>query len=251
VVVFRDIGERVSARERLRDHASELQARNEDLHAFSHTVAHDLKGPLNLLIGFAEALQSDQTDLSSEQMDEYLGMIAQTGHKMANIVDELLLLAEIRQKEAILRPLSMADIVAEAQEGLSQMIEESEVEILVPDSWPTALGHGPWIEQVWANYISNGIKYGGRPPRLQLGAAPDSADSIRFWVRDNGPGLTPEEQAQLFKPFTRLSRARATGHGLGLSIVRHIVEKLGGQVGIESVVGQGSLFFFTLAPAGE
>ena len=76
---------------------------------------------------------------------------------------------------------------------------------------------------------------------------------IRFWVRDNGPGLTPEEQARLFAPFERLHRGRAEGHGLGLSIVRRIVEKLGGQAGVESEPGQGSLFFFTLpaAPPGN
>jgi signal transduction histidine kinase len=69
---------------------------------------------------------------------------------------------------------------------------------------------------------------------------------VRFWVRDSGPGLTPEDLARLFNPFTRLSRIRFSGHGLGLSIVRRIVEKLGGQVGAESQAGQGSLFFFTL-----
>jgi two-component system sensor histidine kinase/response regulator len=119
------------------------------------------------------------------------------------------------------------------------------------------VGHGPWIEEVWANYISNALKYGGSPPRIELGADPPppsppsggtegEARMVRFWVRDNGPGLTPEEQARLFTPFTRLEQVRAKGHGLGLSIVRRIVEKLGGQVGVESEVGQSSTFSFTL-----
>jgi signal transduction histidine kinase len=75
--------------------------------------------------------------------------------------------------------------------------------------------------------------------------------TVRFWIRDNGPGLTPEEQTRLFTPFTRLDQAHAKGHGLGLSIVRRIVEKLGGQVGVESKVGQGSLFTFTLPGAAS
>jgi two-component system sensor histidine kinase/response regulator len=74
---------------------------------------------------------------------------------------------------------------------------------------------------------------------------------VRFWVRDNGSGITPEDQARLFVPFTRLSQARAGGHGLGLSIVRRIVEKLGGQVWVESQVGQGSVFCFTLPGAAS
>jgi len=84
---------------------------------------------------------------------------------------------------------------------------------------------------------------------VQLGAEAQPDGMVRFWVRDNGHGLSPEEQARLFTPFTRLDQARAKGHGLGLSIVRRIVEKLGGQVGVESLVGQGSSFFFTLPGA--
>jgi two-component system sensor histidine kinase/response regulator len=99
---------------------------------------------------------------------------------------------------------------------------------------------------VWTNYLTNAIQYGGRPPRLELGATRQTGDRLCFWVRDNGAGLAPEEQNLLFSPFTRLDQARARGHGLGLSIVRRIIEKLGGQVGVESQVGQGSLFSFTL-----
>ncbi len=107
------------------------------------------------------------------------------------------------------------------------------------------------MEEVWFNYISNAIKYGGQPPRVELGAdfPPDAPGMVRFWVRDNGPGLTPEEQSRLFTPFTQV-RHTGRGHGLGLSIVKRIVEKLGGQVSVESQPGQGSTFFFTL-PAAE
>jgi len=112
--------------------------------------------------------------------------------------------------------------------------------------WPIALGHAPWIEEVWVNYLSNAIKYGGWPPRVELGAMEQGDGIVRFWVRDNGSGLTLEEQTRLFTPLTRLDRVRAKGHGLGLSIVRRIVERLGGQTGVESEVGQGSVFFFTL-----
>jgi two-component system sensor histidine kinase/response regulator len=102
--------------------------------------------------------------------------------------------------------------------------------------------------------ISAMRKYGGKPPRVELGATfvPPASDGdemrgqVRFWVRDNGRGLTPEQQGKLFAQFERLEQTRVTGHGLGLSIVRRIVEKLGGQVGVESQLGQGSTFYFTL-----
>lgn len=144
-------------------------------------------------------------------------------------------------------PLDMAHVVAEARSRLAHLIAEYQAEFVLPDEWPPALGRGAWIEEVWANYLSNAIKYGGRPPRVELGADQVDAEGlIRFWVRDNGPGLTAEEQATLFTPFQRLHQARAEGHGLGLSIVRRIVERLDGQVGVESKPGQGSTFSFTL-----
>src|SRR5206468_1582865 len=118
--------------------------------------------------------------------------------------------------------------------------------ILDIEKWPTASGYAPWVEEVWTNYISNAIKYGGNPPRVELGADVDPDHMIRFWVRDNGAGLAPEQQSQLFKMYSRLGETRIQGHGLGLSIVQRIVEKLGGQVGVESIPGQGSTFSFTL-----
>jgi two-component system sensor histidine kinase/response regulator len=168
-----------------------------------------------------------------------------------------LLLAGVRKREVEMGPLDMARIVAEAMQRLTSVIEESQAEIVMPERWPVAVGYGPWVEEVWANYISNAIKYGGQPPRVELGASSPAhggkakGELIRFWVRDNGAGLTEEAQAQLFVPFTKLDQIRVEGHGLGLSIVRRIMEKLGGQAGVESKVGQGSVFFFSLPTAGS
>jgi len=140
----------------------------------------------------------------------------------------------------------MAAIVDAAQKRLAPLIAELQAEIVLPGAWPVALGHGPWVEEVWVNYLSNALKYGGRPPHIELGAAAQPDGTARFWVADDGAGLAPEDQARLFVPFTRLGQVRAEGYGLGLSIVRRIVDRLGGQVGVESAPGRGSVFFFTL-----
>jgi len=232
--------------EALRQRTFELQARNEDLDAYAHTVAHDLKGPLALVVGLAEVLGEECATMPGEERRRYLHKMAQSGRKMNNIVDELLLLAGVRQMEVEMEPLDMASIVAEAQRRLAYVTEERQAEVISPETWPVALGYGPWVEEVWVNYLSNAIKYGGQPPRVELGAMVQADDTVCFWVRDNGSGFTPEEQARLFKPFTRFDQVRAKGHGLGLSIVRRIVEKLGGQVRGESEVGRGSVFSFTL-----
>ncbi len=233
----------------LRQRTEELEARNEELDAFAHTVAHDLKNPLGLIVGFSEVLREEFTALKGEELCRYLNRIARSGRKMNSIIDELLLLAGVRRLEVETGPLDMAQVVAEARRQLAHVIEEQEAEITTPDTWPVTLGYAPWVEEVWVNYLSNALKYGGRPPRVKLGATVQPDGMVRFWVRDNGPGLTPEEQSRLFTPFTRLDQANTKGHGLGLSIVRRIVEKLGGQVGVESEVGKGSIFSFTLPAA--
>jgi signal transduction histidine kinase len=224
---------------------AELEERNQELDTFAQTVAHELKNPLGLVMGFAEVIAKEGG--LPEDLRNLLEVIAKSGRKMRSIINELLLLAGMRKVEVEHGPLDMHSIIGEAQIQLSQMIAESQAEISLPEEWPAALGHAPWIEEVWVNYLSNGIKYGGKPPRLRLGATPVDG-MVRFWVRDNGPGLVPAEQSRLFIEFTQLSQVQIRGHGLGLSIVRRIVEKLGGQVGVEStgVPGEGCTFFFTL-----
>jgi signal transduction histidine kinase/DNA-binding response OmpR family regulator len=252
LVVVEDITAREQAEEALRQRTAELQVRNEELDAFAHTVAHDLQNPLGMITGFADVLEQHYTTLPAEDVAQSLRTIVRSGRKMSNIIHELLLLSSVRGIDVDVQPLDMARIVTEARLRLTRSFQEHQAEIVLPDIWPKALGHAPWIEEVWVNYLSNAVKYGGRPPRVELGAALQESGwtppAVRFWIRDNGPGLAPEEQARLFVPFTRLAQGRALGHGLGLSIVRRIVEKLGGEVGVESdgVPGQGCLFFFTV-----
>lgn len=232
--------------------ASELQQRNVELEAYAHTVAHNLKNPLTVLVATADLI-TDVPDLTRKELREYLEQIRSIAFEMNSIVDNLLLLSEASQVEVTTGPVDMASVVATMRRRLGHLIKTRHAQIGYPKSWPTAMGYGPWVEEVWANYLSNAIKYGGEPPCVELGAAPQPGGMIRFWVRDHGPGIPPEAQKRLFTPFTQLGQAHQGGHGLGLAIVLHIVEKLGGQVGVESEGSKGSLFFFTLpaAPASD
>lgn len=246
LISMRDISAHKQAEANLRQYTADLHDRNEDLDAFSHTVAHDLKNPAGLIVGFAEVLLSDITSFSYEEIAHYLTLISRNGYKIADIINELLLLASVRQEEIDPQPLAMSDIIAEVAERLTFLFKEYEVQLTLPPSWPPALGHAPWVEEVWANYISNAVKYGGRPPQVELGASIRPDGFIVFWVSDNGQGLSDEEKERLFTPFTQLKKVRAQGSGLGLSIVRRIVDRLGGEVGVRSEPGAGSTFFFTL-----
>jgi len=225
----------------------DLEASNKELDAFSHTVAHNLKNPLNVIYGYALMLREGET--STEEARRFLQVIEDTTIKMESIINELLLLASVRSGEVVFSKLNMLEIILAVQARLNNKITESGAQITLLDNWPAALGYAPWIEEVWVNYLSNAIKYGGKPPVLTIGADPQSNDTVKFWIQDNGVGLTQEEQDKLFAPFTRVTQLSIEGHGLGLSIAQRIVEKLGGQAGVESQVGQGSRFYFTLKAA--
>ena len=230
---------------------AKLEQRNAELDAFSYTVAHDLKNPLSEMVSLSDFLLEEHSENLNSQGRQCVQYILKSSEQMIHIINALLLLASISKQEIEMAPLDMNDIICEVQQRLAPMLKESQGEIIVPETWPVALGYAPWVEQIWTNYLSNGLKYGGQPPRLEIGITRQEDEMIRFWVRDNGSGLSQEAMSRLFTPFTRLEQALGKeGHGLGLSIVQRIVEKLGGKVGVESQPGTGSVFYFTL-PQGD
>jgi PAS domain S-box-containing protein len=250
VAVAEDITAHKEAEQTLRERTLELEARNEELDAFSHTVAHDLRNPLGVVRGFTEQVVDHMESMDPDEMRECLSSVLQACNKMDTIIDELLLLAGVgKARQVEVGALDMRRIVSEAITRLSHLSAEYDAFIAVPDTLPKALGYGPWVEEVWVNYLSNAILHGGRPPRVSMEGAEDG-DHVRFCVRDNGEGIRHGDEASLFVPFTRLRNDRTPGCGLGLSIVRRIVERLGGQVGVQSLPGQGSSFWFTLPKPG-
>lgn len=240
--VFDDLQQ---SREELRGQVSALQARNRHLEEYVDMVAHDLKEPL-VVMAFTSNLITNFPDLSGEKLKEYLRQMGQTADEMKRIINNLKHFSEVSEAEAPFETIRMAEVVANVQGRLSHLIREKQAQVVIPEAWPVALGYGPWIEEVWANYLSNAIKHGGRPPYVELGASTRSESVVHFWVRDNGPGIPPTVRDHLFTAFNHVGRIHHLEHGLGLSIVFQIVEKMGGQVGVESEPGTGSLFYFTL-----
>ncbi len=222
-----------------------LRSSNAELDAFGRTVAHDLKNPLGVVTGYAEYL-FENTDVEADERHEIIGNIRQASRTAESIINELLLLAGVRKEQVNVSPLNMGQILDRVLERMKFMRSERNGVIECPEQWHGALGYAPWIEEAWVNYVSNGLKYGGTPPVLTLGSSPQLDGMTRFWVRDNGEGIDDDGQSKLFTEFARLDEVKAEGHGLGLSIVRRIIERLGGQVGAESTLGEGSLFYFEL-----
>jgi len=223
----------------------DLALKNAELEAYAHTIAHSLKTPLAAASRFLEILcKFKSDDLSGEQ--RHLAQQAQSALAMTGeVVDALLLLSTVAQQHVELKPLDTGSLVSQALSQLGEMLTRQRADVKLPQSWPQALGYAPWVGEVWLNLLSNALKYGGSPPRLEVAGAPDDSH-VRFSVRDNGEPLSEDERRRVFTPFTRLHKERAAGHGLGLATVQRIVSKLGGSVGVTVGSTGGNEFFFTL-----
>ncbi len=222
----------------------------EELDTFAHTVAHDLRNSLGSIFSASEIMEEIIKENDKNLLFELTNLINYSAGKSIQITHELLLLATTKKQNIERSELKMNDIFEEAKKQLEELIKESNAKIIEPETWPYVIGYAPWIEEVWTNYLSNAIKYGGTPPFIEIGVEKQGNGQILFWIKDNGNGITPEDQKKLFKNFVRLDPRKAEGYGLGLSIIKKIVEKLDGKVGIHSKGnGDGSKFYFTLPAA--
>ncbi len=231
-------------------YAHEVEARNRELDAFSHTVAHDLRSPLALVLGYLNLAQEDAE--ASPLLQSFIGEASRAATKMNDMIENLLLLAQLRNAQEVLRQEDLRVLAVAAAERFQMEITERGIDLSIAPDFPPVIGYGPWIEEVLANLISNAIKYIGQDnpaPCIQVRAV-RSGGMVRCEVQDNGLGIAPENQAKLFEMFSRFHTGEARGFGIGLSIVLRIVDKLGGKVGVESAPGRGSTFWFTL-PAAE
>ena len=255
IAVMRDLAAAVITEINLRLEArskevalAELQARNAELDAFAHTVSHNLKNPISAIIGWTSVSERYQQQIPYNELIENMEKIDELAHHTSSIIEALLMLAGIGRDDAI--PCERVDMFGVLEVALSRLqpqVAQSKAVLRLPEHFPDALGYGAWLIEVWDNYISNAIKYGGTPPELTFGADELPDGFIRYWIKDNGPGLQPDEMTTLFVPFTRLPQSSyVEGHGLGLSIVERIISKLGGSVGVTSTPGEGCTFSFTL-----
>ena len=198
------------------------------------------------------ALSHLKKELANKESLNFLQEVEQSRCEMVDVVDDMVLLVNIRTQEVVVEAPDMVSIVAGVRHKLTALINEYDGEVLAPPSWPIVWGYSPWGATVWEIFITNALKYGGKPPRIELGSEL-IGDQVKFWVRDNGRGFTNEQQKQLFSPMNDIIKIETTlgkGYGLKLSIVRLITEKCGGEIGIESQIGRGSVFYFTLPSIG-
>ena len=227
--------------------SAQLQEQNLELNAFAHTVAHDLKHPVSAMIGMTTLLT--KMTLPPAQQHVLLQQILQSAQKMNAMINSLLQLASLRSDADIEKTKVLVEqTVIDATASLQAMIKEHQPVIKIQGAFPAIHSHAQWLEEIWLNFISNAIKYGGRPAVIEIGAteSAEQPNSWLFWVKDNGPGVPADKTDLLFQEFSRLDPGRLDSHGLGLSIVQRICNKLGGSCGYEALESGGSKFWFLL-----
>ncbi len=233
-------------REMLENKAQQLEALNAELDDFAKTVAHEVKAPLTHITANADLVLMDFEDELPPMAVKSINSMRKHAYSIRNIVDDLLLLSSTNEMDIPIEPLDMHAIVMSAIEVHEPLIQRTQAQVHVPANFLQATGYAPWVQRIWENYISNAAKYGGLRVGIQLSSQDLGNGQIRYTVTDNGPGISTSNQSKLFIPFSRLHRSRARGHGLGLSIVDRITQRLGGSVGLESDEGAGTTFWFTL-----
>ena len=225
----------------------ELTATNSQLEAFVYSVAHDLRAPLRAMQGFSSLLVQRAAPALDAVCQDYAERINKSAQLMDAMLIDMLAFSRISQQSLELAPVNLETVVASVLSRLAQDIQDKTARVEAAGPWPFVLAHEPILEQVLLNLVSNALKFvdSGTPPAVQL-RAEETPDSIRVWVEDNGIGVAPEHQDQIFRLFSRLHGEKYPGTGIGLAIVQKGMERMDGRVGVESTPGQGSRFWIDL-----
>ncbi len=231
----------------LQTNVSNLEQRNEELNAFGYMVAHDLRSPLGAISGYAELALSMLTEELTPSIREAMTNILGASHMMEQTIASMMLLAQLTAHEGAFEAIPLQTVVDSVMLNYQPQLTASAMDI-VSDPLPVVMGHEGWLYEVVGNLIGNAIKYsGGRNPNPTLHIRATEKDGqARIEFEDNGVGIAEKDQVQVFEAFTRFNQQEASGFGLGLSIARRIIERLGGTIGVNSQPGQGSIFWFTL-----
>lgn len=231
-------------RKRLRN---ELETRNQELHGFAHTIAHDLKNPIRSIQSLTEFIQEDNPDTLAPKSKEHLAMIFRSCERMQEIVDSLLRYARFGESGVAIQDTDIKGLVDAAVEDLSSEIRNSgaEVRIFVPTVEVPVCG--PLIRAALQNLISNALKYRrpDEPPVVHIQAQEEGRDWV-FSIHDNGRGIEPRHLPRIFDLFYRVGDNREEGTGIGLASCKKILDLHRGRIWADSIVGEGSTFFFAV-----
>lgn len=265
IAVLVDMTEHRAVEATLRQSAAELDAArrvadaaNRAKSQFLSRMSHELRTPLTAILGFGQLLEIE--NLTPGQ-HEYIGYVVKAGRHLLALINEVLDLAQVESGKlsVSLEPVALGDVIGETTDLLRPLAGQRSIWLSAeppPTGWPGVLADQQRLKQVLLNLASNAIKYNRPEGIVRIGAAPASGSdagsgNVRITVTDSGPGIPPADLKRLFTPFDRIGAelTETEGTGLGLSLSKVLVEAMGGTVGVDSTVGQGSTFWFELPPA--
>jgi PAS domain S-box-containing protein len=239
----------------LEERAEELAVANKELEAFTYTAAHDLRAPLRHLHGYSTFLKEAWYERLDEEGRHFLDRIITSTKGMATLLDELLNFSRLGRVEMQKHEVKLADLVARIRADFEASEPDARRVNWKVEELPDVEGDASLLHQVFVNLISNAVKYSRKvtEPHVLIGSQyGEDGDIVTVFVRDNGAGFDMQYANKLFQVFQRLHRSNDfEGTGIGLAIVRRIVERHGGQVWAESAVGQGATFYFSISKARQ
>ncbi len=221
---------------------------NKELDAFTYSVSHDLRAPLRHISGYAQILLEDYSEKLDDEGKRVTQVIIHNTNRMGQLIDDLLNFARMNRKELTMSQINMMQLVTTVLQDFSEFDARSEVTFgeLLPVN-----GDHSMMNQVWINLISNAFKYSSKKDQIRLEIGSYRQDhEICYFVKDNGVGFNMEYKHKLFGVFQRLHKAdEFEGTGVGLALVKRIIQRHGGRVWAEGEVNQGAVFYFSLPAA--
>lgn len=231
----------------------EIRKQNQELDEFAYVVSHDLKEPLAGIYFISNLITDEYFDKMDETGKTYISSLIDFSKRLGSLIDALLDLSRIGRITQPPEPVDIGEVMHDVRQNLSYRISSRDIRLVVQPDMPTVYGDKTRIEQVFFNLVGNALKFNDKPTVLvDVTAVTEDNDMVHFMVRDNGIGIEPEYFDKIFKIFERLNpREEYEGTGAGLTIVKKIIEHHGGQIWLESDLGTGTTFHFTLPKVTE
>jgi len=243
-----EIGEDLNKSKKiLEEQKGDLEKVNKELDDFTYIVSHDLKEPLRSIDAFSKFVYSDYKDKLDEEGKDYLERIRANTSRMQNLIEDLLEISRLKRGKTTVKEVEVEGLINEAKLRLEYTIKQKNAEIIIRNKLPKIFCDPLRLTEVFLNLISNAIKFTNKEkPLIEIGCnKKDVFDE--FYVKDNGPGIEKEYWNKIFEIFQRLGkREEHEGTGIGLTIVKEIVEMHGGKIWVESKIGEGTTFYFTI-----
>ncbi len=233
--------------QRVAERTAQLEEANQQLEAFAYSIAHDLRAPLRGMQGLAEALLEDYSKCLDALGQEYTHHLVSSAQRLDNLINDLLTYSRLSRAELRLSIVDLNLVMSEAMTQVEAELKQQQATVTLLSVLPKVRGHRTTLVQVVTNLLTNAIKFvENTQPQVQIWAETQD-EWVQLWVADNGIGILPEHQQRIFRVFERLHGIETySGTGIGLAIVQKGVERMGGQVGVESELGKGSRFWFKL-----